>query len=318
MQLVPIGSPFLILPKAISDLFKAITCLPVDATLISLPPGPLLELVVAAARNQLQSVWLSLAGMLIGQLDPPSFTTLSMGPTPEAENLVLNGLPPLLEPCFQVLNSTEAIEGVSIIFTFYSLDRILSQYYLVTRHCPIILHLHGRRHASFLPNTISHARTNIQWTNTAVCCNPWCSRTICFGSCLHIPCQPNVLRVPWFLKTDVLQSTLVRQTLADGNLSQQADALMDIHGKTIMLSLFSSLVALTPRSAWPNLIDLLALITLKRSDRSRQWSREILFSVSIIPIALLSWLITILLKDYLPENRASPEAKEHFCKLLAR
>jgi hypothetical protein len=98
--------------KALSGLFKAITCLPTDVSLISLPPGPLLELTCTAAQCQLTSVRLSLVGMLMGQLNPPSVTMRSLGPTPEAENPVLNALPMLLEPCFAVLNSTQAMEAV--------------------------------------------------------------------------------------------------------------------------------------------------------------------------------------------------------------
>ncbi|KIJ41891.1 hypothetical protein M422DRAFT_68108 [Sphaerobolus stellatus SS14] len=115
-QAMQLWSTDMELADAFSDLFKAITCIPVDATLISLSPGPLLELVVAAVRRQLHSVWLSLAGMLIGQLDPPSFTTLSMGPTPEAENLVLSALPALLDPCFAFLNSAQAMENVRFFY----------------------------------------------------------------------------------------------------------------------------------------------------------------------------------------------------------
>ena len=91
------------------------TCLPADVTLISLPPGPLLELTCVAAQRRLSGVWLSLTGMLLAQLDPPSLTTLSLGPRPESQSLVLTVLPILLEPCFHILNSTEAMETVSTL-----------------------------------------------------------------------------------------------------------------------------------------------------------------------------------------------------------
>ncbi|KIO27349.1 hypothetical protein M407DRAFT_73314 [Tulasnella calospora MUT 4182] len=54
---------------AVSDLIKAITSLPSDNTLLSLPPGPVLELVCLAAQRQTTAVWLSLATMLTTQLD---------------------------------------------------------------------------------------------------------------------------------------------------------------------------------------------------------------------------------------------------------
>lgn len=71
-----------------------------------------MELTCRAAQRQLSGVWLSLAGILFAQLDPPSFTTLNLGPKPEAQHLVLTALPIILEPSFRVLGSTEAIESV--------------------------------------------------------------------------------------------------------------------------------------------------------------------------------------------------------------
>jgi len=71
--------------KALSDLFKCITSLPTDITLISLPAGPLLEIVCFAAQHQLTAVWLSLASILITQLNPlVFFLNMKSGPTPEA------------------------------------------------------------------------------------------------------------------------------------------------------------------------------------------------------------------------------------------
>lgn len=85
--------------QALSDLFKAITALPSDVTLISLPPGPLLELVCLAAQRQLTAVWLSLASMLIIQLNPPSLIapTFKAEPSPEASAIALNVLQVLLQ-----------------------------------------------------------------------------------------------------------------------------------------------------------------------------------------------------------------------------
>lgn len=81
-----------------SDLFKSITSLPADITLISLPAGPLLELVCLAAQRQLTATWLSLAHILIAQLNPPVFSlNLKSGPTPEAEMTIQRLLPVILQ-----------------------------------------------------------------------------------------------------------------------------------------------------------------------------------------------------------------------------
>ena len=75
--------------QALSDLFKSITALSADATLISLPPGPLLELVCRAAQRQLTAVWLALANMLVIQLDPPATSTVSLRAVPSHEVLTV-------------------------------------------------------------------------------------------------------------------------------------------------------------------------------------------------------------------------------------
>jgi hypothetical protein len=76
------------------------TSLPSDMTLLSLPAGPLLELVSMAAHQQLTAVWLSLTSMLIIQLDPPTFLSPPMikaTPNMEAQSLVSHVLPVLLQ-----------------------------------------------------------------------------------------------------------------------------------------------------------------------------------------------------------------------------
>ena len=82
-----------------SELLKAITCLPTDVTILSLQPGPLLEIVCLASQRQLTAVWLTLAQMLIIQLDPPSLlpTTFKSVPTSEAQEIVLNVVGLLLQ-----------------------------------------------------------------------------------------------------------------------------------------------------------------------------------------------------------------------------
>jgi hypothetical protein len=61
--------------KALSDLFKSITSL-------------LTDIVCFAAQRQLTAVWLSLASILIAQLNPPVFSlNMKSGPTPERSRL---------------------------------------------------------------------------------------------------------------------------------------------------------------------------------------------------------------------------------------
>ncbi|KAF8523853.1 ARM repeat-containing protein [Gautieria morchelliformis] len=247
---------------ALSDLFKAITCLPTDTTLISLPPGPLLELTCAAAQRCLSGVWLSLAGMLLAQLDPPSFSTLSLGPKPEAQNLVLTALPALLGPSFQVLSSTQAMEtNPDIAQAFFSCME------MVTHHFTRVLYQ--------LPEAIFS--TLMQ---TAVGAFAVQERYALVAACTFL-------------------ASLIRNSLADGDLTEEANTLMSLHGKPIVHALLSGVAGVAPRSALPNLIDLLAMISLKRPEECRLWMRETLLSAYFIP------------------SQASPESKEKFLKTVA-
>lgn len=95
----------------LSELFKAMTALPVDTTLLSLPAGPILELVCLAAQRRLTSIWLSLAGILIAQMNPPSLLlTLKAEPTPEDTTRVSSALPILLQASLSFLSQPKALE----------------------------------------------------------------------------------------------------------------------------------------------------------------------------------------------------------------
>ncbi|KAG6844170.1 hypothetical protein H0H87_009289 [Tephrocybe sp. NHM501043] len=115
---------------ALSELFKSITCLPGDTTLISLSAGPLLGLVCLAAQRQLTAAWLSLAAILIAQLNPPplllsSGACVKTGPTPEAVSIVGTALPMLLEYSLNAMSPPGAMEANPDIVQefFVCLDR---------------------------------------------------------------------------------------------------------------------------------------------------------------------------------------------------
>jgi hypothetical protein len=96
------------------------TALPSDATLLSLPAGPLLELVNIAAKRQLTAVWLSLTSMLIIQLDPPTLYLSTRNPTPlpDSQTLVSQMLPQLLQTSLTFLGQLGAMEEVNILVMF--------------------------------------------------------------------------------------------------------------------------------------------------------------------------------------------------------
>ena len=103
--------------QALSEFLRSITCLPSDITLLSLPPGPLLGLICVASQRQLTAVWLTLANMLIIQLDPPiMFTTMTLKTPPNVEGMtvVSNVLPVLLQTSLSMLGQPGAMESVRV------------------------------------------------------------------------------------------------------------------------------------------------------------------------------------------------------------
>ena len=90
------------------------TSLPSDLTLISLPSGPLLEMVCLAAQKQLTGAWLSLISMLVIQLDPPSLLPPRFKMTNEGAQMVISKiLPGLLQDSLVYLGQPGVMEDVS-------------------------------------------------------------------------------------------------------------------------------------------------------------------------------------------------------------
>lgn len=95
-------------------MIKSITALPSDATLLSLSPEPLLDLVCTAARVQLTAVWLSLAALLVVQLDPPVWPRLTKDSDAETQrrtNIVAQATTGLVGAGLAMLNSGVAMEA---------------------------------------------------------------------------------------------------------------------------------------------------------------------------------------------------------------
>ena len=82
-------------------------------SLLSLPPGPLLQITASALQRTVNAVWLSLAAKLIHQLDPPSMMSLLAVPSAEAKSLVLGVAPIILDPCLRFLQMGDNMQSVS-------------------------------------------------------------------------------------------------------------------------------------------------------------------------------------------------------------
>jgi len=114
-----VGVPYLTrlfshLSQTLSEFIKAMTSLPSDMTLISLPSGPLLKIVCLAAQKHLTGAWLSLISMLVIQLDPPSLLPPRFKTTnEEAEMVISQILPGLLQDSLVFLGQPGVMEDVS-------------------------------------------------------------------------------------------------------------------------------------------------------------------------------------------------------------
>jgi hypothetical protein len=92
---------------------KSATCVPEETTLISLAPLPLLELICLAADRQPTAVWLTLAGRMVTQLDPPSYTSLRAVPSPETQRIADSAAQSLTLSTLRFLGQPGAMDAVS-------------------------------------------------------------------------------------------------------------------------------------------------------------------------------------------------------------
>ena len=120
-----------------------------------------------ASQKQLTATWLSLAAILIAQLNPPSYSVLVKAqPNKDSEILVANVLPILLQCGLTALSVPGAMEAVSSLSSFLpALSHVL---YVESRHRAGVLWLHGQSRPG-LHQSVLHAGS---WTLG-------CSDTMC-------------------------------------------------------------------------------------------------------------------------------------------
>ncbi|KAI9058664.1 ARM repeat-containing protein [Trametes sanguinea] len=248
---------------ALSDLFKAITALPADVTLISLPPGPLLELVCLAAQRQLTAVWLSLASMLIIQLNPPSLITptFKSEPSPEASAIALNVLQVLLQTALSAFaHPGVMVSNPDIVQAFFGAMEAFVHHFL-----PCFYRL---------PPDLLNALTQ------------------CAIGALSLQERYSLTSACTFL------SSLINRTATNDDLSAAKTAFTQTHGFQILRAILFGFAGVAPRSAMPNLIELLSTMITRFPLESKKWITDILFAEDFYPC------------------RATPEAKNKFIKTI--
>ncbi|KAI0076848.1 ARM repeat-containing protein [Panus rudis PR-1116 ss-1] len=249
--------------SALSDLFKAITALPTDVTLITLPAAPLLELVCTAAQRELNGVWLSLANMLITQLDPPALlpSLFKTTPTNEANAIALNVLGVLTQTALALFSQPGAMEAnPDVVQAFFNCLEIIAQHFIVVFYQ--------------LPPDLFNALMQ------------------CSISALSLQERYSLVSACTFL------ASLVNRTATNDELSQASTLFVQAHGRAILRAILSGFAGVAPRSAMPNLIELLSAMITRYPAESKAWMAEILYA------------------DDFTLSKATPEAKERFLKSI--
>ncbi|KAK7463063.1 hypothetical protein VKT23_007649 [Stygiomarasmius scandens] len=260
--------------QALNELVKSITSLPVDATLITLPPPPLLEIVCFAMRRQVTASWLTLAGILITQLSPPPPMPLADDQEDpkaarnakireereqQAKAVVSEALPILLSTSLTLMGSPNGMENNPDIVQefFLCMDRA-AQFFTSNFYT--------------LPAGALDALMN------------------CAVRALTLQERYSLVAASTFL------STFVHRSYVHTSLASYRTQLLAVHGRTVMYGVLSGLAGQAPRSATPNLIEVLSTLLTRCVEESRRWIREVLFDPSF------------------PLSKVTAEDKERFMK----
>ncbi|KAG9308679.1 armadillo-type protein [Chiua virens] len=234
---------------ALSEFLRSITSLPGDITLLSLPAGPLLELICMASQRQLTAVWLSLANMLIIQLDPPTmFTTSTLRTPPNVEGMavVSSALPVLLQTSLSMLGQQGAMESnPDIVQAFFGcLDSVGKHFVAIFYKLP--------------PGALDALMQ-------------------CAVTSLSLQERYSLVATCQFL------DTLIRRTAVSDNLGDASTLLIQRHGRPILEAVLTGFAGVAPRSATLNLIELLSTFVSKYPSETRAWMNEILFHEGFVP-----------------------------------
>lgn len=78
------------------------------------------------------------------------------------------------------------------------------------------------------------------------------------------------------------QASLINRTAAAEDLGEAKDVLAQTHGRNIMRALLVGFAVVAPRSATPNLVEVLQTLLSKFPVQSKTWVTEILYAVSYL------------------------------------
>jgi hypothetical protein len=81
----------------------------------------------------------------------------------------------------------------------------------------------------------------------------------------------------------ISQSSLIHRSSIHEELAPDKTVLIQRHGRSIMRAILCGFAGITPRSATPNLIELLSTLVTRCLEESKVWIADILFAVSCFP-----------------------------------
>lgn len=113
---------------------------------------------------------------------------------------------------------------------------------------------------------------------------PYITRKIFSRLCVHVSCTSRLSRLQYKLTKFDLQATLINRTSSKVELAEAKEALIQSHGRTILRAVLNGFAGIAPRSAMPNLIELLSSMISNCLQQCRVWIPEILFDVSRISL----------------------------------
>lgn len=93
--------------------------------------------------------------------------------------------------------------------------------------------------------------------------------------------------------TTLYQVSLINRTAAAENLEEAKNIFAQKHGKNIMHAVLSGFAAVAPRTATPNLIELLSAFIIRYPLQSKEWINQILYSVRLSFMAISFYVMLI-------------------------
>jgi hypothetical protein len=76
-----------------------------------------------------------------------------------------------------------------------------------------------------------------------------------------------------------VQTTLINRTCIKGELAKAKEMLVQTHGRPILRAVLHGIAGVAPRSAVPNLIDVLSTMLTRFLQECRVWIPEVLVDV---------------------------------------